>query len=603
MGIEAITLTLDGTTVIPASDDDWRDWVSATALRGYLGGDTLGDWLDRYGETNGFVRDDQLPDYDERLEFPPFIMGKGGEFERAIANYLGRQAPMVMIDEGREATRSLENAEHTYEALRAGQQIVHQAILRDAETRTFGAADFLIRSDVFDSLFPGTLTPAEVNAAAPGLGADSWHYIVVDAKFTTLDLLASGEVGNAGSLFAYKAQLYVYNRALGRLQGYAPDIAFLLGRGWRQTVKGQTLRGSNAMERLGPVPMGDDVRLNVEAACGWVRRLRTEGHAWAPLPLPSVPELWPTAGGFPWEVETSRIAMELSDLTMLWQVGPEKRDAAHRAGIYSWRDPNASATALGVTGQTTGPTLQAILDVNHSEAGPALMPAHVHAAEDEWRPAPFAEFYVDFETVNNVNDDFSKLPDQNGQNLIYMIGCGHVEKGKWRFGSFCVERLTEDAEAVMIDAWLEHVGQVANRLGTLEKPRLIHWSYAEPVNYEEAYDSARERHPEKGWPKARWFDLWNRVVRREPVVVRGALNFGLKTFARAMHANGLIETSWGASNVDGLGAMTGAWWCESEVEAHGGKLTELELMQDIAAYNEVDCKVMMEIVAYLRANH
>ena len=36
---------------------------------------------------------------------------------------------------------------------------------------------------------------------------------------------------------------------------------------------------------------------------------------------------------------------------------------------------------------------------------------------------------------------------------------------------------------------------------------------------------------------------------------------------------------------------------------HWRKLTDLELMQEIAAYNEVDCKVMMEIVAYLRAKH
>ena len=77
----------------------------------------------------------------------------------------------------------------------------------------------------------------------------------------------------------------------------------------------------------------------------------------------------------------------------------------------------------------------------------------------------------------------------------------------------------------------------------------------------------------------------------------------LKTFARAMDANGLIETSWGDSKVDGLGAMTGAWWCDSEAEATGGKLTDLELMQEIAAYNEVDCKVMMECVRYLREHH
>ena len=32
-------------------------------------------------------------------------------------------------------------------------------------------------------------------------------------------------------------------------------------------------------------------------------------------------------------------------------------------------------------------------------------------------------------------------------------------------------------------------------------------------------------------------------------------------------------------------------------------MTNLPLMDDIARYNEVDCKVMMEIISYLRANH
>ena len=55
MGIEAIAQALDGTSAVPASDDDWSDWVSATALRGYLGGDTLGDWLDH----DGYLRERQ----------------------------------------------------------------------------------------------------------------------------------------------------------------------------------------------------------------------------------------------------------------------------------------------------------------------------------------------------------------------------------------------------------------------------------------------------------------------------------------------------------------------------------------------------------------
>ena len=120
-----------------------------------------------------------------------------------------------------------------------------------------------------------------------------------------------------------------------------------------------------------------------------------------------------------------------------------------------------------------------------------------------------------------------------------------MEGEEWEYRCFCVDRLTEESEAEMIDEWLAHTNEIGVLSQSNSEPRLVHWSYAEPVNYEEAYDSARQRHPEKGWPGVKWFDLWARVVRKEPIVVRGALNFGLKSFARAMHSHGLIQTSWG----------------------------------------------------------
>ncbi len=38
-------------------------------------------------------------------------------------------------------------------------------------------------------------------------------------------------------------------------------------------------------------------------------------------------------------------------------------------------------------------------------------------------------------------------------------------------------------------------------------------------------------------------------------------------------------------------------------ENYSTPLGEIDLMQIIQRYNEVDCKVMMELVRYLRANH
>ena len=100
-----------------------------------------------------------------------------------------------------------------------------------------------------------------------------------------------------------------------------------------------------------------------------------------------------------------------------------------------------------------------------------------------------------------------------------------------------------------------------------------------------------------------WFDLLAKVVEAEPVVVRGSLEFSLKPFAKALKSHGLIATEWGDGPTDGLGAMTGTWWCDDAASKLGKRLGDIDLMQGIAAYNEVDCKTMMEIVRYLRDHH
>ena len=100
-----------------------------------------------------------------------------------------------------------------------------------------------------------------------------------------------------------------------------------------------------------------------------------------------------------------------------------------------------------------------------------------------------------------------------------------------------------------------------------------------------------------------WFDFLNSVFKVEPVLVKDSFNFGLKSIAKAMYKNQMIDTVWKDGPVDGLGAMVGAWWCNNKIKNSSEALSDIELMQQIASYNEVDCKVMMEIVTYLRKHH
>ena len=608
-----------GQHAAPHSSGDrkgWDQWVSATKTRGHPLGNTLGDWLHRYGEAHGFERD---PTPDERLDLRRFNMRQGIAFEDRVAGYLAQRADLTRITTDGLESRDLEKAKATIAALQAGCEIVHGGVLWNPETRTYGIPDFLIRSDVFDRLFPDHPDPyggvgGDQRDAGP---RDGSRYVVVDAKFTTLHLFVQpapgrrplkgsrpGEINNEGSSPAYRAQLFLYNAALARVQGEAPRLAFLLGRGWKQGSD----RGANATERLGPVSMTAELADSTQEAVRWIHRLRKDGANWRILPRPSLPELRPPSSGdadWPWKGAIRQITEELDDPVRLWQVGPPKRDKAAAEGITSWRDARVTAASLGVTGTRTEPVLEAILDVNRTE-GPIVRPDRVTAAEDEWRPRPRLEFFVDFETVSNANDDFSTFPDKGGQPLIFMIGCGHVEDGEWRFSCFVADRLTAKAEATAIDAWIEHMRSVRRRLGVTETPLAFHWAHAEQSTLEKAYNSACKRHPGKSWADSAdfaWFDLLKDVVKEQPVVVRGAFGFGLKEIAKTLHGHGLIETSWEDSPVDGLGAMVGAWHCDREAEAKRTRLIDTGLMQEIQRYNEVDCQVMQEILDYLRDNH
>ena len=609
MKLHELTHNEAGEDVAPRSPDDverWNDWVSATKLRGYLLGNTLGDWLHLYGEEHGFERD---PALDERLDLRRFNMEQGMAFEDCVANYLAQRADLVRITTDGHQSRDLETVKATAAALESGREVVHAGVLWNPETRTYGIPDFLIRSDVFERLFPNHPDPYGELAGRPDTGP---RYVVVDAKFTTIRLFAEksrkgsrpGEINNEGSLPAYRAQLFLYNAALARLQGCAPSRAFLLGRGWKQGRD----RGANALERLGPVSMTAELADSAQEAVRWIRRLRKEGRDWRVFPEPSHPKLRPPASGradWPWRRAIREITEKLDDPIRVWGVGPGKRDAAVAQGITSWRDPRATAAAFGLTGGTKSPKLDAILDANRTD-GPVVRPERITAAQDIWRARSPLEFFVDFETVTDANDDFSRFPEKGGQPLIFMIGCGHMEDGEWQFSCFVADRLTATAEAAAIDSWIEHMRSIRLRLGATETPLAFHWAHAEKALLETAYNSACKRHRNKNWADSAdfvWFDLLKNVVQEQPVVVRGAFGFGLKEIAKTLHGHRLIKTSWKDSPVDGQGAMVGAWHCDREAAEKGIRLADTDLMQEIRRYNEVDCRVMQEILEYLRENH
>ena len=321
------------------------------------------------------------------------------------------------------------------------------------------------------------------------------------------------------------------------------------------------------MSQHGSIARGFPIGQAVDQAIDWVRRVRrvrrvrAEGASWTLLPTPSVPELYPNMsntddGGLVenlgpdedalqageldppdhWTSAKKWLAGQLGELTQLWQVGVRGRKVDHEAGILRWDAPGLTPADVGITGPTRSPVLERLLEVNTNSNGPAVLPQQVQETMREWHDEPPLEFYVDFEYCSDLNDDFSKLPEKGGKPIIFMIGCGHSEGKEWKFQSFTTDRLTEGEELRIIREWVRHMESVACRMGIpLGMARMVHWSPAEVTVLERGYNSARVRHgPSADWPDLNWFDFLSRVMRREPVVVRGALGFGLKAIAHAL---------------------------------------------------------------------
>ena len=95
-----------------------------------------------------------------------------------------------------------------------------------------------------------------------------------------------------------------------------------------------------------------------------------------------------------------------------------------------------------------------------------------------------------------------------------------------------------------------------------------------------------------------WIDLCE-LLREHPIYIKGSYNFSLKNYAKALNQTGLIETQWEDNNIDGLGAMVSAITSNQKAEELDISLGMIPIMNEVVRYNEVDCKVLMDICNFI----
>jgi len=619
----------------PSNVIDWTKWVAASSTKNYVMDDPFLDFL-KYSSSSLIrsfpnLASEFTPKQTDGGGFMKNICEAGNVFESKVYDLLKSELgeDNVIDIGGNLNSRSDEKYHNTIKAMKDGIPLIYQGIVRNYTNKTYGVPDLLIRSDYLNSIVDlNAYTGEESKIAAPYLQKkgilsrtrrtrrrrrkiNDYHYVVIDIKYKQLVLRSDGiHLRNDGNNKAFKSQVWVYTDALGEMQGYRPKCGFILGSKWKYTSSGEDYSGNSCFERLGRIDytkLDKEYILKTKSAVEWINHVKEKGKTWnlSKTPLPRA-ELYPNmcnSYDYPYHKIKKEFADSIGELTLLWYVGPKERRNAHNNKVYSWKNPFCNPSILGMKGEKRPKVLRAILDANRDQ-GHNIRPKYFGNNYGDWKNRKKLELFVDFEMNNSVFQDFQDLPNFTNKTMIFLIGAGYIcpHTNKWIYKKFLVDRLNPKEESRICSEFMTYI-EVLKRKYKVDEIPLYHWSHAEVSSW----NRAGERYQDECvlfYSDLEWVDLL-KTFTQEPVGIKGCLNYGLKTVTKAYSDHGYIKTKYDSNLgcTNGADAAVEAYRIEKACQSRGITFPDHPLTEEIVKYNEIDCKVLQEILEHNRQNH
>ena len=182
--------------------------------------------------------------------------------------------------------------------------------------------------------------------------------------------------------------------------------------------------------------------------------------------------------------------------------------------------------------------------------------------------------------------------------MLLLLNLRYICNGSWQYLSFTAKDVTLEEELRIINEFTEFISSYVNKYNeqnkkTPKRPKIYHWSHAE----KSIMTTLNKRHNNNWLKDVIWCDM-HKLFLDVPIVIKGVKKFTLKDIAKMMKEHDMIESNWLDNGIgDGLTAMIEA------VKYYKSKKRDNILMMHVTNYNEADCKIVWEIVHYLRSNH
>jgi hypothetical protein len=542
-------------------------WISATEFDNFCKNDKISDWL-------SCIKNDYIVKNDDTTHPLHLLFQKGTDHELQMVSKIKERTGFTLdkhssLPTSRAYSESFKNqqfekidSERVLDSMKRGDNIIYSAYLQDDVENIRGIPDLLVRNDYIPILFSN-----QEYDISPGHSIfGNYYYIPVEIKFSSVYLNRTGTfILNKDRTTFYKTQLFTYCKILSRIQGVLPQYSFIIGK--RSVLKSISY---DPLVKPGFIDYhtNDSHIINIfYEGLEWLRLVKKYGRTWI-----LIPELFPNMKVVDplFYKDKLAIASEIGEITEIWQCNTHHRENAFRQHIYSWKDHRLTADILGVYEQYK-PVVDQIIKVNRGELGdyfPSSFTKNTNSFIEE-RP----EIFVDFETVRNSLELDSH---DCSEEFIFLIGV-------WKDGeykSFQMKWLSKEEETrVLSEFYLFWVDS--------GRPKVWFW-YAEACMWKRATKrNDLDLHLD-------WVDLYQ-VFRQEPFVVKGCMNFKLKSYIKSLKALGKIDVDLQEGCANGLEAMMIAWnYYNEDNKDNQHKFDEM------IQYNRLDCVYLETLLKFIR---
>jgi hypothetical protein len=581
------------------SKNNNNEWISGTSVANYLNGEPLLDWLNLYyydklqqkiNNTNN------ISNISNTFNKNPLITN-GLIFEKKIYEDLKKKFKSDFVQVFDTQYSNPEEYDNKYKQtlkyINDKVPIIAQAVLIDDKIKFRGVADLLIRHDYINKIFN---RPVNID--------NKKLYYVFDIKWTNMTLCVDEKtIRNEGRFKAYKAQLYIYNYILGKMQNHLQNYAFIIAKSWKIDSVHNFQHGYSCYDLVGVIDYLDRDNIIIKKtydAILWLKKLKKYGSDYDPL-KPHIKEMCVNASNqndSNWKYVKKELLKTTKDITSIYQLSQSDRDLLFDKNIKSWDDNRCNSTELKLKGKKAI-IVDKILEINRQNLI-KILPKNIKDIKDNrenWKEKYTTDMYIDFETIS---DNFKVLENMNIYNsmnetpIIFMIGLGYEIDEKFIYKVFKIDKLNKNEEKKILLEFFNYVKNICKD----NNPRFFHWSHAEKTLFTKATNTFDY---DFNIDNISWIDLYDIFV-NEPIVVNGALNYKLKEIGNAMYKNNLIETSY-ESDENGINAMTEGIDYYNNIDNidNISNINNIDKINNIIKYNEKDCKILWEIVKYLRS--